>query len=168
MTVAKPENLTDEQIRRARAELRIDRDTYEAAMYGDSKAIGCVCSVINVRDRRFWIESVQRPQGTPAMTATTFAALPPWARGYVVYMLGSRDDEPDVPDESNPYPDGSAEHLDLLTRYRAAHNAIHRCWTKAVGTDGYVKDDWMVLDNVLSRQFGDCAESMGYHGALLP
>lgn len=45
-----------------------------------------------------------------AMTAATFAALPPRARGYVVYMLGSRDDEPDVPDEANPYPDGSAEH----------------------------------------------------------
>lgn len=55
----------------------------------------------------------------------------------------------------------------LLTRYRSARTAIHRCWTKAVGTDGYVKDDWMTLDNALSRQFKDSAESLGYHGPLL-
>jgi len=47
---------------------------------------------------------------TIAMTAAAFQTLPPRARGYVVYMLGSRDDQPNVPDESNPYPVRSAEH----------------------------------------------------------
>ena len=43
------------------------------------------------------------------MTAERFAALTPRARGYAVYMLGSRDDEPHVPDEANPYQAGSAD-----------------------------------------------------------
>ncbi len=43
------------------------------------------------------------------MTAKRFSALPPRARGYAVYMMGSRDDEPHVPDETNPYQAGSAD-----------------------------------------------------------
>ena len=27
--------------------------------------------------------------------------------GYVVYLAGERDDQPHIPDESNPYPEGS-------------------------------------------------------------
>ena len=34
-----------------------------------------------------------------------FYALEPEGRGCVVYMFGSRDDEPNVPDEENPYTD---------------------------------------------------------------
>ena len=41
------------------------------------------------------------------MTASEFAKLTPLQRGYAVYMLGERDDEPNVPNESNPYPAGS-------------------------------------------------------------
>ena len=43
------------------------------------------------------------------LTAERFAALPPRARGYAVYMVGSRDDQPNVPDERNPYPVGSSD-----------------------------------------------------------
>ncbi len=37
------------------------------------------------------------------MTSAEFLALSPWQRGYAVYMMGERDDEPNVPDESCPY-----------------------------------------------------------------
>jgi hypothetical protein len=43
------------------------------------------------------------------MTQDDFARLAPQARGYAVYMFGSRDDEPAVPDEGNPYRPGSPE-----------------------------------------------------------
>jgi hypothetical protein len=55
----------------------------------------------------------------------------------------------------------------LLSSYDAAHQALVRCWTKAVGTPGYVKKDFMTLDNELSRRFGDLARSMGYYGPLI-
>jgi len=41
------------------------------------------------------------------LTKEEFEALSPRDRGYAVYMAGSRDDQPNIPDESNPYPDGS-------------------------------------------------------------
>lgn len=41
------------------------------------------------------------------MTAAQFARLAPLQRGYVVYMCGERDDQPNVPNESNPYAAGS-------------------------------------------------------------
>jgi len=44
-----------------------------------------------------------------AMTEAAFLALAPRKRGYVSYMLGARDDEPHVPDEKCPYPDGSGD-----------------------------------------------------------
>lgn len=50
--------LTDADICRARSSYWIDRDTYEAAMYGDSEAIDRVCSAFNSRRRRDWTESV--------------------------------------------------------------------------------------------------------------
>lgn len=43
------------------------------------------------------------------MTAEEFAKLTPLQRGYAVYMLGEREDEPHVPNESNPYPAGSED-----------------------------------------------------------
>ena len=43
------------------------------------------------------------------LTAAEFAALEPYQRGYIVYMFGARDDQPNVPDEKNPYEADSAE-----------------------------------------------------------
>jgi hypothetical protein len=43
------------------------------------------------------------------MTRVQFLALSPRDRGYVTYMMGSRNDEPHVPDEKNPYPAGSLQ-----------------------------------------------------------
>jgi hypothetical protein len=43
------------------------------------------------------------------MTSAEFYKLKPLQRGYVVYMLGELDDEPNVPNESNPYPARSAD-----------------------------------------------------------
>ena len=37
------------------------------------------------------------------LSAAEFAALSPRDRGYAVYMLGARADQPNVPDERNPY-----------------------------------------------------------------
>ena len=41
---------------------------------------------------------------TESITRDEFLALSARVRGYAAYMLGSRDDEPNVPDESCPYP----------------------------------------------------------------
>jgi hypothetical protein len=41
------------------------------------------------------------------ITAEKFSSMPPKVRGFAVYMFGERDDEPHVPNESNPYPPGS-------------------------------------------------------------
>lgn len=43
------------------------------------------------------------------MTSAEFEALSPYDRGFVVYLCGARKDQPNVPDESNPYPPGSSE-----------------------------------------------------------
>lgn len=43
------------------------------------------------------------------LTKEEFEALSPRQRGYVVYMYGDRDDQPNVPSESCPYPPGSVE-----------------------------------------------------------
>lgn len=43
------------------------------------------------------------------LTADQFVRLSPRSRGYTVYMCGVRQDEPNVPDEENPYPHGSDE-----------------------------------------------------------
>lgn len=42
----------------------------------------------------------------------TFEQLSPRDRGYTVYMAGCRDDQPNIPDESNPYPPGTMEHAE--------------------------------------------------------
>lgn len=49
-------------------------------------------------------------QATRPMSKEEFEALDPKTRGYAVYMMGNRSDEPNVPNEDNPYPAGSPEH----------------------------------------------------------
>lgn len=44
------------------------------------------------------------------MSKRKFLALGPRLRGYAVYMLGARKDQPNVPNEPNPYPRGSRKH----------------------------------------------------------
>lgn len=56
---------------------------------------------------------------------------------------------------------------ELLSRYDAAHQALIRCWTKAVGTMVYVKNDFTVLDNELAHRFGALARALGHHGPLI-
>jgi hypothetical protein len=46
------------------------------------------------------------------MTTVEFSKLTPRQRGYVVYMMGERADEPDVPNESNPYAAGSNDAIE--------------------------------------------------------
>lgn len=43
------------------------------------------------------------------ITKEEFEALDPFHRGWAVYMAGAREDQPNVPQEDNPYPDGSEE-----------------------------------------------------------
>lgn len=43
------------------------------------------------------------------VTKEEFESFSPFDRGYAVYMCGSREDQPNIPDEKNPYPDGSHE-----------------------------------------------------------
>jgi len=45
------------------------------------------------------------------MTKEEFEQLTPYERGYAVYMLGCRDDEPNVPEEKCPYRIGTPEEL---------------------------------------------------------
>lgn len=44
------------------------------------------------------------------ITREGFLAMTPYNRGYAVYMMGAREDQPNVPDEANPYEDGSENH----------------------------------------------------------
>ena len=44
------------------------------------------------------------------VTKEAFDAMRRWQRGYAVSWLGSRDDEPNVPAEGNPYAPGSHEY----------------------------------------------------------
>ncbi len=43
------------------------------------------------------------------MTAEYFAGLTAFRRGYAVYWFGENKEEPNVPDESNPYPPNSED-----------------------------------------------------------
>jgi hypothetical protein len=43
------------------------------------------------------------------LTTEQFNKLTPWYRGYTVYMCGAREDQPNVPDEKNPYVKGSED-----------------------------------------------------------
>ena len=44
------------------------------------------------------------------LSKQAFDAMKPWQRGYAVYYMGRRDDEPNVPAESNPYTPGTHEY----------------------------------------------------------
>jgi hypothetical protein len=44
------------------------------------------------------------------MTAAQFSALSPYGKGYAVYMLGDREDEPNVPKEWTPREDEAEEY----------------------------------------------------------
>jgi len=39
----------------------------------------------------------------------------------------------------------------LEERKQAIHKSLHKLWTNAVGTEGYVKDDWMDLERNIHR-----------------
>ena len=53
-----------------------------------------------------------------------FLKLTPYQRGYAVYMLGERDDQPHVPNEPNPYPRGTLAHRSWANGQRAAIHAV--------------------------------------------
>lgn len=55
------------------------------------------------------------------LTKDEFEDLTPYERGYAVYMLGNRDDQPNVPNESNPYEIDSKEYLEWE---RGQHMAV--------------------------------------------
>lgn len=47
--------------------------------------------------------------------------LTPFERGYAVYMFGAREDQPNVPDEPNPYPNGTDAHEKWADGARSAY-----------------------------------------------
>jgi hypothetical protein len=47
---------------------------------------------------------------TKTISKREFEALEPFERGYVSYTLGGREDQPNIPDEDNPYMKGSKEY----------------------------------------------------------
>lgn len=51
------------------------------------------------------------PTPQDRITTEEFEALPPRVRGYYVFIFGGRypHRQPNIPQESNPYPDGSPE-----------------------------------------------------------
>lgn len=61
-----------------------------------------------------------RDDGIDVITKKRFAEMSPRARGYTVYMHGARPDQPHVPDESNPYPRATWEHLEWGDGQRTA------------------------------------------------
>ena len=46
------------------------------------------------------------------LTKEEFESLKPQSRGWAVYMAGRRDDQPNVPDEKNPYPVDSEDNIE--------------------------------------------------------
>ena len=44
------------------------------------------------------------------LSADEFASLSPYGKDYAVYMLGSRDDQPNVSEEYTPSPEELAEY----------------------------------------------------------
>lgn len=43
------------------------------------------------------------------ITKKEFESMTPYKRGYAVYMFGANDEQPNVPDEKNPYPNFTSE-----------------------------------------------------------
>lgn len=48
------------------------------------------------------------------ITEQDFSDLSPYHRGYVVYLWGKSDGEPNVPDEANPFAPGTRNALDWV------------------------------------------------------
>lgn len=44
------------------------------------------------------------------VTKDHFESLSPFMRGWAVYMAGSRRDQPNIPNETNPYPEDTSDH----------------------------------------------------------
>ena len=59
---------------------------------------------------------------------------------------------------------------ELLAEFKERHEALHREWTAAVGTHGYIKAPWRDRDNALVREYRDKLTALGYPGTspLLP
>lgn len=47
---------------------------------------------------------------TETVSAELFARLSPFEKGYAVYMCGSREDQPNVPEKYQPAPDEAEEY----------------------------------------------------------
>lgn len=41
--------------------------------------------------------------------------------------------------------------LRMFENFRPVHELLHRLWTSAVGTDEYVKADWLELERAIDR-----------------
>ena len=50
----------------------------------------------------------------------------------------------------------------VMLTYFAAHKALHKLWTEAVGTPGYDKAAWRTLSNGLDKLGRDAATAVGY------
>lgn len=44
------------------------------------------------------------------ISASEFKRLGAKRRGWIVYMFGARKDQPNIPDEANPFPVGTVQH----------------------------------------------------------
>lgn len=56
-----------------------------------------------------------------------FERLSPYARGYAVYTAGWRPDQPNIPDETNPYPEDSEDYKDWNDGYSLAKSELQEC-----------------------------------------
>ena len=50
----------------------------------------------------------------------------------------------------------------LRAEFKLKHEALHRAWTAAVGTPGYVKAPWRDRDNALVKEYRDRLSAVGY------
>lgn len=51
---------------------------------------------------------------------------------------------------------------ELLADFRKKHYELHRQWTAAVGTPGYVKATWRDRENAQCAEYRDRATALGY------
>lgn len=59
-------------------------------------------------------------------------------------------------------PDGRRNIPELLAEFKSKHEALHREWTAAVGTPGYVKAPWRDRDNALTDEYRARLTELGY------
>lgn len=52
--------------------------------------------------------------------------------------------------------------VELLDEFKTKHEALHRLWTNAVGTESYVKAPWRDRDNALTAEYRDKLNAAGY------